>query len=66
MPKKLSTIRYAVIAHEQGWNDETMLDLAIRFINEQQRDAAFVEFLHRIADEENAMEEEDDADHQEG
>ena len=41
-------------AHRQGWTDATLLDLTLTYIENQQDDAAFAEYLDRIAEEENA------------
>lgn len=42
----------AIIA-AQGWTDTTMLDLHLTYIDRQQSDDAFADFLRSVADEEN-------------
>lgn len=42
------------LADEQGWDDASMLALCRQYIDNQQDDAAFLDFLQRAADEENS------------
>lgn len=37
------------IADQQGWTEETLLDLALRFIEERHMDAEFFEYLYDAA-----------------
>lgn len=43
------------IADKQGWNTGTMLDLALRYIENQQSDEAFRDFLLDVAAQENVV-----------
>lgn len=52
LPRKV-----AQIADKQGWNDETVLDLAMDFMVGMEVYKNFVAFLERKAKEENAEEE---------
>ncbi|MFV0135551.1 hypothetical protein ACLGIH_20405 [Streptomyces sp. HMX87] len=41
----------------QGWTDNTVLDLLIRFVDEQGQAAELDEYLTRVANEENDTDE---------
>lgn len=43
------------IADKQGWNTGTMLDLALRYIENQRSDEAFRDFLLDTAAQENGQ-----------
>lgn len=42
------------VAAKQGWTDETLLDLALTYIDRQGANDAFGDYLRGIADEENS------------
>jgi len=41
------------LQEDQGWSDDTMLMLAMRFISGSGQQDAFVTYCERVADEEN-------------
>lgn len=41
------------IAEQQGWDDASLLELALTYIENQQSDDAFIDFLQVAAAEEN-------------
>lgn len=43
------------IVEGQGWDDNTVLGLCFTYIERQQDDDAFIEFIQRVAEEENAI-----------
>lgn len=47
------TLTLFTIAAEQGWDDNTMLILCLRYIEAQQANDAFADFLRQVAEEEN-------------
>jgi hypothetical protein len=50
------TVEQQEIVDAQGWNENTVLCLALRFIHEKQLNAEFEQKLQEIADEENNQE----------
>jgi hypothetical protein len=46
----------AKFAQEQGWSESTQIDVLCRYIDNQQSNAALVDFLQEQADSENAYE----------
>ena len=47
------------IAHKQGWDDASKLALALEYINNQEDDAAWADFVQRACDAENQDEVQD-------
>jgi hypothetical protein len=52
----------------QGWNESSLLNLAMRFIGDQEQSVQneFMDFLESAADLENEMDEEDEEEDEEG
>ena len=46
------------IVDAQGWNEDSVMGLALTYIARQQDDAAFADFLRAVAAEENEASEE--------
>ena len=42
------------IQQAQGWNDDTLMTFALRFISGRGLDTAFEDYLREMADDENA------------
>lgn len=45
----------ANIAREQGWNEDTLLDLALDYIRHQQDNDAFIDYLREVQNNENGL-----------
>ena len=46
------------IVDAQGWNEDTVMDLALTYIARQQDDDTFADYLRAVATEENEASEE--------
>jgi hypothetical protein len=47
--------RAAELQDEQGWTDDTLLILALRFISESGKEKEFDRYLELVAEDENQM-----------
>jgi hypothetical protein len=47
--------RAAELQDEQGWSDDTLLSLALRFISESGKEKEFDRYLELVAEDENQM-----------